>query len=76
MQTYKPEPAVYALIERELGVAREATLFVSSNFWDVAGARSFGLRVCWINRAGAPPDELGQQPSHVLRGLPELPALV
>jgi len=76
VQTYKPEPAVYGLIERELGVAREAVLFVSSNFWDVAGARSFGLRVCWINRAGAPPDELGQQPSHVLRNLSELPGLV
>lgn len=76
VQTYKPEPAVYALIERELGAAREAALFVSSNFWDVAGARWFGLRVCWINRAGAPPDELGQQPSHVLRSLAELPELI
>ena len=76
VQTYKPDPAVYALIERELGVTREAALFISSNFWDVAGARSFGLRVCWINRAAAPPDELGQQPSHVLRSLSELLELV
>jgi 2-haloacid dehalogenase len=76
VQTYKPEPAVYALIERELGVAHEAVLFLSSNFWDVAGARSFGLRVCWINRAGTPPDELGQHPSHVLRSLAELPELI
>jgi 2-haloacid dehalogenase len=76
VQTYKPEPAVYALIERALGVVRGEALFVSSNFWDVAGARSFGLRVCWINRASAPPDELGQQPSHVLRSLSELPGLV
>jgi 2-haloacid dehalogenase len=76
LQTYKPDPAVYGLIERELSVAREAALFVSSNYWDVAGARSFGLRVCWINRTAAPPDELGQQPSHVLRSLNELPELV
>ena len=58
------------------GVPPEAALFVSSNFWDVAGARSFGMRVCWINRAGAPPDQLGQQPTHVLRSLAELPALL
>lgn len=76
VQTYKPDPLVYALIERELQVAPAATLFVSSNFWDVAGARSFGLRVAWINRADAPPDELGQQPTHVLRSLAELPGLL
>jgi 2-haloacid dehalogenase len=74
--TYKPDPSVYGLVERELGVPPAAALFVSSNFWDVAGARSFGLRVCWINRAGAPPDQLGQQPTHVLRSLGELPALL
>jgi 2-haloacid dehalogenase len=75
-QTYKPSPPVYALIERELGAPPEATLFVSSNFWDVAGARAYGLRVCWINRAGAPPDELGQQPNHLLRSMADLPGLV
>jgi 2-haloacid dehalogenase len=76
VRSYKPDPGVYALIEHELGVAPEAALFVSSNSWDVAGARSYGLRVCWINRTAAPPDELGQQPSHVLHSLAELPALV
>ena len=76
VQTYKPDPPVYALIERELHASPEATLFVSSNFWDVSGARAFGLPVAWVNRAGAPPDELGQQPTHVLRSLAELQALV
>ena len=69
VKTYKPDPAVYALIEGQLGVPREHVLFVSSNYWDVAGARAFGLRVCWVNRAAAPPEELGQQPSHTIDSL-------
>ena len=31
-QSYKPGLAVYALIERQLGVRPEETLFISSNF--------------------------------------------
>jgi 2-haloacid dehalogenase len=74
--TYKPSPPVYALIGSQLGLPPEAALFVSSNFWDVAGARAYGLRVCWINRAGATPDELGQQPTHLLRSMADLVTLV
>jgi 2-haloacid dehalogenase len=72
----KPDPAVYAPAERKLGLPRESLLFVSSNVWDVAGAHSSGLRVCWINRAGAPPDELGVQPDHTLASMAMLPELV
>lgn len=76
VQSYKPTPAVYALIERQLGVRPEETLFVSSNFWDIAGARAYGLRACWINRDGAEPEQLGQQPNHVLDNLTSLAGLV
>jgi 2-haloacid dehalogenase len=76
VKVYKPDPATYALPERELGLPREVLLFISSNFWDVAGARAFGLRVCWINRVGAPPDELGYAPTHQFGNLEQLPALL
>jgi 2-haloacid dehalogenase len=76
VRSYKPDPAVYALAERALSQPRAELLFVSSNFWDVAGARQFGLRVCWVNRGGARPDELGVQPDYTLASLAELPALV
>jgi len=76
IHTYKPDPSVYTLAERKLGLPRESLLFVSSNFWDVAGAHSFGLRVCWINRTGAQPDELGVQPDHILESMTALPELV
>ncbi|MDA9402490.1 haloacid dehalogenase type II [Bradyrhizobium sp. CCBAU 45389] len=47
---FKPSPAAYELIGEVLGTAPDEVLFVSSNPWDVAGAKSFGLNVAWIER--------------------------
>ena len=47
---FKPSPQAYALIEPELGIAPAEVLFISSNPWDVCGAKSFGLKVAWIER--------------------------
>src|SRR5262245_4057156 len=76
VRTYKPDPAVYAQAERALGLRRAELLFVSSNFWDVAGAHEFGLPVCWVNRGDAQPDALGVQPDFTLASLAEVPSLV
>jgi 2-haloacid dehalogenase len=73
---YKPAPAVYRLALDRLGVPAGAVGFASSNCWDAAGAKSFGFRTYWVNRAGAPLDGLGQAPDHELRSLAALPALV
>ena len=35
---------------------------VSSNFWDIAGAKCFGFWTCWMNRGKFPEDELGVRP--------------
>jgi 2-haloacid dehalogenase len=72
VRTFKPHPAVYALGPARLGVARDAIGFVSSNAWDVAGAKAFGFRVIWVNRPGAPPEELGVAPDFEIRDLTEL----
>src|ERR1700730_788170 len=55
---FKPSPDAYALIESTLGVAPADVLFVSSNPWDACGAKAFGLKVAWIERAYAPPKGL------------------
>jgi 2-haloacid dehalogenase len=55
-RTYKPDPAAYALVEPALGVAPGEVLFVSSNGFDVAGAKAFGFRVAWIRRGGGGED--------------------
>jgi 2-haloacid dehalogenase len=73
VKTYKPAPSVYALGPRALGVPADALLFVSSNAWDVAGAKAFGYQVAWCNRAGAPAEELGVQADFEVTRLDELP---
>lgn len=49
-KVFKPSPETYSLIEAMLGVVPSEVLFVSSNPFDVAGAKSFGLNVAWIER--------------------------
>ena len=49
-RSFKPDPACYALVEPALGVARDEVLFVSSNGFDVAGAKQFGFKVARIER--------------------------
>jgi 2-haloacid dehalogenase len=49
-KVFKPSPEAYALIESELGVPPADVLFISSNPWDVCGAKSYGLNVAWIER--------------------------
>lgn len=47
---FKPSPDAYTLIGEVLGTRPDEVLFVSSNPWDAAGAKAFGLNVAWIER--------------------------
>jgi 2-haloacid dehalogenase len=71
-RTYKPDPRVYQLAIDALGQPAAELLFVSSNGWDAGGARAFGYRVAWVNRAGAPTERLGFPPDLMV---PDLTAL-
>jgi len=73
VKTYKPSPLVYALGPETLGVSAGELLFVSSNGWDVAGAKAFGYQVGWCNRTGAPEEELGVRPDLVIDSLEKIP---
>jgi 2-haloacid dehalogenase len=53
VKTFKPSPKAYALVEPALGISPAEVLFVSSNPWDVCGAKAFGLNVAWIERVSA-----------------------
>jgi 2-haloacid dehalogenase len=75
VRRFKPDPEVYQLVPDRLGVAPAETLFVSSNGFDVAGAKAFGFTVCWLNRGGRPREELGQQPDHEIASMRELPTV-
>ena len=72
VEIFKPHPSVYALAEKTLGLPPDRLLFVSSNAWDAAGAKSYGLRVAWVNRVGAPGERLGAPPDLVVADLAEL----
>lgn len=69
---YKPHPRVYQLVLDRLGVKKDEVAFVSSNYWDAAGAKSFGFTVYWVNRGGVVPDPLSVKPDEVLASLTEL----
>jgi 2-haloacid dehalogenase len=47
---FKPSPDAYTLIESTLHIPPQEVLFISSNPWDVCGAKAFGLNVAWIER--------------------------
>jgi len=72
VRAYKPSPKVYALGPKYLGIPKEEVFFVSSNSFDVVGAKAFGFKVCWINRSGTPLDELGMKPDVIVKTLEEM----
>jgi 2-haloacid dehalogenase len=73
LKLFKPDPRVYALATHRLATLPGAIGFVSSNCWDALGAKAYGFKAWWINRAGAPLDRLGFQPDGILASLGELP---
>ncbi len=74
--TYKPHPSVYRLAVDRLSVPAQGIAFVSSNGWDAHGAKAFGFRVAWCNRALQPPERVPGAPDAEIRSLSELPALL
>jgi len=72
LKIYKPSPRVYQLASHQTGVNKSAIGFVSSNSWDIIGAKAFGFWTCWVNRFGAPADELGFTPDVTASNLTNL----
>lgn len=75
LHTFKPDPEVYAYLARRTGRAPAETWLVSSNAWDVIGAKAAGLRAAWVKRE---PDTVFDpwevEPDVVVSRLDELPA--
>ena len=72
VQTFKPDPHIYALVPERFHARMNEMLFVTANGFDVAGAKAAGFTVCRVNRVGLPLDPLGYQPDFVVRDLGEL----
>ncbi|HEY5678282.1 MAG TPA: haloacid dehalogenase type II, partial [Myxococcales bacterium] len=75
-KTFKPDPRAYQLGVDAFRLKREEILFVASAGWDVAGSRWFGYPTFWVNRTGAPPEELSTEADGVGKDLAALVAFV
>jgi 2-haloacid dehalogenase len=73
---FKPDAKVYRLVEARCGVRPDKVCFLSSNCWDAHGAAHFGFSTVWVNRAGAPDDNLPGKLVAEIRDLSPLPALL
>jgi 2-haloacid dehalogenase len=62
VRKFKTAPEAYQLGPDVFGLSARNILFVSSNCWDACGATWFGYTTFWVNRAGAPLEELGVMP--------------
>jgi 2-haloacid dehalogenase len=65
VQRFKTDPAVYALGPAAFGLPAKKILFVSSNGWDAIGATWYGYTTLWVNRSGAPLEQLDTEPSRI-----------
>ena len=73
VKTFKPDPEVYRYLARRLGTELSETWLVSSNPFDVIGAKAAGLSAAWIQRKpDAPFDPWEIEPDLVA---PDLKAL-
>ncbi|EFI53292.1 MULTISPECIES: haloacid dehalogenase type II [Afipia] len=50
VKAFKPDMRAYEPVHAQMGLARDEVLFVSSNGFDVCGAKRFGFRVARIER--------------------------
>src|SRR5438045_1281131 len=73
---FKVDPKVYALVEARCGVTPAQVCFLSSNCWDAHGAARFGFKTVWVNRAGAPDDNLPGRIAAEVKDLSFLPGLL
>ncbi len=71
-QTYKPAPAAYAIGVEAFAQPADGMIFVSSNWWDVVGARNFGYRTVWIDRGGGHWPPTVERPTVSVASLTEL----
>ncbi len=75
-KVFKIDPRTYELVEARCGVKPGRVCFLSSNCWDAHGAAQFGFNVLWVNRAGAPDDNLPGKIAGQLKDLSGLPATI
>jgi 2-haloacid dehalogenase len=73
IRTFKPDPAVYEYLATELRARRELVWLISSNPFDVIGAKACGLCTAWVQRDPKRAfDPWEFEPDAIVHGLVEL----
>lgn len=72
IERYKPDPAVYSLITKVFEAELQEVLFVSSNTWDVVGARACGINAAWLKRGIGTMDTMKLEPDLEIESLVDL----
>jgi 2-haloacid dehalogenase len=76
VQTFKPDPRLYAHFLQRTGATGATTWLVSSNPFDVIGAAACGWRTVWVKRSSnAIFDPWEHKPSAIISDLKELSTL-
>ena len=74
IRTFKPDPAVYELLVSGVRAPRKLVWLISSNPFDVIGAKACGLRTAWVQRDPKRVfDPWEFEPDLVVHGLADLP---
>jgi 2-haloacid dehalogenase len=76
VRAYKPARRPYEHAAQLLGRPIGALRLISSNPFDVIGAKSAGLATAWVNRGAGVFDPIGAPPDVTLAGLTELAAVL
>jgi 2-haloacid dehalogenase len=77
LKSFKPNPAVYAHFLRAANTSSDSAWLVSSNPFDVIGARSAGMHAAWVQRSqDAVFDPWGIEPTVTISSLTQLPQIL
>jgi 2-haloacid dehalogenase len=69
VRAFKPDRRAYAMGPSAFGARADEVAFCASAGWDAVGAKRFGYRTFWLNRANQPLEELGVKPDGIGTGM-------
>lgn len=69
---FKAHPLAYTIFKEKWQLNAPDVSFVSSNRWDVAGARKAGFRTIWLNRTNLPDEYRNFPPDKIIYSMDEL----
>jgi 2-haloacid dehalogenase len=75
VRQFKTSPAAYRHLCQQLKLEPDSITLVSSNRWDVAGARAFGVNAVWCNRTNMPNEYRDLDPIRTIGTLTDLQAV-